>query len=191
MNEWDLKSFDWPMLRPESVVVECGAFHGRWALKIMQRYNPTLHMFEPQAWLTEELKGTFKGWQKAHVHPYGLGTENKVSTLWEVGNDGATFVASADARDAGQPAELREIGQVFSDLGLTAIDLMLINIEGYEFQLIPHMLSGGLWPKWLMFQTHLKFGDTPALFEAVGKFYRNLWDYGSILSAWERREPNP
>ena len=190
MNEWDLKSFDWP-IKPESTVVECGAFHGRWALEIMQRANPTLHMFEPQMWLEPELKSTFKGWSKAYVHMYGLGTETRQARLWEVGNDGATFVNNTDARDEGQVFDIREIGITFYDLGLNAIDLMLINIEGGEYTLIPHMFAKQIFPKWLMVQMHLKFGDEHDLCQKIEQHYKMLWDYGSILRAWERREQNP
>ena len=190
MNEWDLKSFDWP-LKPEHTVIECGAFHGRWALEIMQRANPTLHMFEPQRWLEPELKSTFKGWKKAHVHMYGLGTETRPAWLWEVGNDGATFVANADARDEGQVFEMREIRQAFLEIGLGAIDLMLMNIEGGEYTLVPHMFQQGIYPRWFMVQMHLKFGNEKDLCRKIEEHYRLLWDYGSILRAWERREPNP
>jgi len=186
MNEWDLKSFEWD-LRPESVVIECGAFHGRWALEIATRYHPKLYLFEPQKWLEAELKFAFKGY-RAQVCPFGLGTENKTTTLWEFGNDGATFVSNADARDIGQMAEIREIRTAFTEIGLGVIDLMLINIEGGEYTLIPHMFERSILPKWLMVQMHLKFGDEHKLRAQIAEHYRLLWDYGSILTAWERRE---
>jgi FkbM family methyltransferase len=186
MNKWDVQSFEWD-LRPESVVVECGAFHGRWALEIATRYNPKLYLFEPQLWLFEELKCTFKGW-RANVYPFGLGVRDEYTTLWEIGNDGATFVKNSDARDTGALSEIREIGQAFAEIGLDPITLMLINIEGGEFTLMPHMLAQGILPKWLMVQMHLKFGDETTLRAQIEEHYRLLWDYGSILTAWERRE---
>jgi FkbM family methyltransferase len=189
MNEWDLKSFTWD-LRPESVVVECGAFHGRWALEISSRYNPKMYLFEPQAWLTAELKQTFQG-RPAKVYPFGLGTETKKTTLWEVGNDGATFVDGRDARDAGQLAEIREIKAAFDEIGMPPITLMLMNIEGGEYTLIPHMFKQGIFPKWFMVQMHLRWGNEQPLRAIIAEHYRLLWDYGTILTAWERREPNP
>lgn len=190
MNEWDVKSFEWD-LRPESQVVECGAFHGRWALEIAQRYNPHLYLFEPQGWLAQELRTTFRAWQKVKIFSFGLGTETRKATLWNWGNDGATFIECRDARDGGGEAYLQEISETFLDLDLMRPDLMLINIEGYEFQLIPYMLGKGILPRQLMVQMHVSFGNELSLRQLIQTRYQLFWDYGATLSAWERREPNP
>ena len=81
------------------------------------------------------------------------------------------------------------IKKAFSDIGLSDIDVMMVNVEGGEFELIPYMMSKDIFPKTLMFQSHdiYKIKD---LNQEVSKYYTNLWDYGTPLSAWKLKEAN-
>jgi hypothetical protein len=49
------------------------------------------------------------------------------------------------------------------------------------------MFQQGIFPKWFMVQMHLKFGNEKDLRAKIAEHYRLLWDYGSILTAWEKK----
>lgn len=64
MNEWDTRSFDWPLTQ-DSIVLEIGAYKGRWASEMCKRYNPKLYAFEPQLWAYNECVEALKPYNNA------------------------------------------------------------------------------------------------------------------------------
>lgn len=185
-HAWDAKALDWP-LTTQSTVVEVGGYKGRWALQIALRYQPRLFVFEPQPWAHAVCQAVLA--DSATVLNYGLGDHDGVLPMGQWETDGCSLVNVA----AGNQNEGRicEIGAAFERLEITDIDLMLMNIEGYEYTLLPHMLDQGILPRRLMMQWHL-FGD-PWGFIMAGHWtrleqlgYRIAWTYGIMLTAWER-----
>lgn len=183
-HPWDARALDWPLTK-ESVVVEVGGYKGRWALQIAERYQPRLYVFEPQQWAARVCKAVLG--VRAHVLDFALGTTTGPVLMGEWETDGCSFVkAGAECQ-----AEMIEIGRALRQLGLDRIDLMLMNIEGYEYQLIPHMLSQDILPDRLMVQFHT-FADpggvlTGQIYERLAACgYRIAWTYGVVLTAWER-----
>jgi hypothetical protein len=185
-HEWDRRALDWP-LTGESVVVEVGGYTGRWALQIAGRYQPRLYVFEPQPWAADACRAVLG--DRATVEGYGLGAQSGGLPMgcWET--DGCSFLRPIEGSGWG---EMREIGAAFTDLGITHIDLMMVNIEGYEYALIPHMLDKAILPQRLMVQFHT-FADSDgskaaAIHERLaGLGYAIPWTYGTILTAWERQ----
>lgn len=182
---WDARAVEWKNIGTSSTVIEVGGYTGRWALQIAERYQPRLYVFEPQGWAVDVCREVLG--ERAEVFSVGLGTEtnhNVSMSQWET--DGCTFVGGDQ-----HSAKLCEIGEALEMLDITHIDLMLINIEGYEYQLIPHMLNKGILPQRLMVQFHT-FADpngmqTATIYERLAAAgYRILWTYGVVLTAWER-----
>lgn len=188
-HPWDRQAIDWPLTK-ESVVVEVGGYKGRWALQIAERYHPHLYVFEPQVWaarVCEEVLG-----REATVLTYGLGVENATLPMGAWETDGCSFVKPG-LGIPGTFGVMREVGADFKALGITSIDLMMINIEGGEYELIPHMLDKGIFPSRLMVQFHtfvdeygMKLAHIHERMEQLG--YTIPWTYGVMLTAWERQE---
>ena len=182
-HEWDVRSVDFP-LTARSVVWEVGGFTGRWAQAIQDRYAPRLYVFEPQSWAFDRLVGRFKDCPNVRLYPFGLGERTGDLLMSEFETDGASFIRPP-SRLTGW-GRMQEIGQTARQLKVSAIDLMLVNVEGYEYVLIPHMLRVGVLPRWLVVQTHPlgQYNDADLRATLMNR-YRLLWDYGQVLSAWE------
>lgn len=185
---WDQRAIDWP-LTSDSTVVEVGGYKGRWALQIAERYHPRLFVFEPQLWAYEVCKRALG--DAATVKHFGLGDHDDLLSMGEYETDGCSFVKPSAATDNSDKGLIYEIGRIFKELEISAVDLMLMNIEGYEYTLLPHMLNKGILPKRLMVQFHTfvdEYGMALAKIhqqlEDVG--YRIVWTYGVMLTAWER-----
>jgi FkbM family methyltransferase len=181
---WDVRALDWPLTK-KSVVVEVGGYTGRWALQIAERYGPRLFVFEPQGWAADVCKAVLG--ERARVYDYALGDRDGTAPMGGFGTDGCSF-----AKEGGPRGPMREIGAVFQELGITAIDLMLINIEGYEYELLPHMLEQGVYPDRLMVQWHTFADEDGSRIKHCRKLikeagYKQAWSYGVVLQAWERR----
>ncbi len=182
-HPWDARALDWP-LTSDSVVVEVGGYTGRWALQIAERYAPRLYVFEPQPWAYAVCKEVLG--ERAIVKDYALGTQSAELLMGGWDTDGCSFVKPG-GEHTGWMLEMRT---VFTALDITHIDLMLMNIEGYEYTLLPYMLGQGILPDRLMAQFH---PPTPDGVE-TGQIYARLadahytvaWTYGIVLTAWER-----
>jgi len=187
-HPWDQRAVEWP-LNQDSVVVDVGGYIGRWALQIAERYQPRLYVFEPQPWAAEVCRAALG--ERAIVEGYGLGIRNanEIMHRWET--DGCSFVYYYTTGPQ-HTGEMREIGETFRKLEITHIDLMMMNIEGYEYSLIPHMLGHGILPDRLMVQFH-NFTDpddrqlTYIYERLAGLGYTIPWSYGRHLTAWERQ----
>lgn len=183
-HEWDRRALDWPALTPASTVLEIGAYKGRWALQIAERYNPRLFCFEPQGWAAETARKVLEGYS-AQVFNYGLGDRDDTLTMGKYGTDGCSFVDVGGHRGNGV---IRDIAAVLPELGITTIDLCLINIEGYEHVLVPYMCSRGIFPHAVTLQMH---GEGQGkLFKLLKRYYEPLWSYGRVLSAWKAKGEN-
>ena len=189
MNEWDIKSFEW-ILGENSVVVELGGYEGRWALEIATRYNPNLFVFEPQRWAFEKCRDVLSPWPHAHVYNCGLGLSKGTFPMGKFETDGCSFIEK-DFTQSGT-GKMREIAHTFDLLRIKSIDLLMMNIEGYEYKLIPHMLQNGVLEMIDNFcvQFHTKF-DANIQMEFCLSILRSkfdlAWDYGTVLSAWKRK----
>lgn len=182
-NPWDILAVDWPHINQSSTVVEVGGYTGRWSLQILERYNPNLFIFEPQKWCCLILQDALRGY-KAKICPYALGIKDSTMIVFQYGTDGCTLNSRQGLEINGKEVPIKEMGKSFSEEGIGKIDLMMMNIEGYEFDLIPYMLKIGIVPDTfiIQFHGHDKMMDTRKMME---KYYSVLWDYGEILSAWK------
>jgi len=182
-HAWDKKAMDWP-LTAESIVLEVGSFKGRWALQIAQKYNPRLFCFEPQSWAWEVTKQVLTDYN-AKVFNFGLGTRSAMLPMAFYGTDGCRFAEKGEPDHTAPKVlgQMHEISAALGGLGISRIDLMLVNIEGYEYTLIPHMFAQGIFPLRLMVQFHT--GNYLDLKRQIDKHYDLLWHYGRKLSAWE------
>jgi FkbM family methyltransferase len=191
MNDWDQRSFEWE-LTAESVVFEVGGYEGRWAAEIQRRYHPVLHVFEPQPWAAEKCRLALADpLHRTFVHEYALGVLDGRFPMGEFETDGASFLPQPRRQGAGEMVRI----DTFLDVRrIGSVDLMLINIEGYEYDLLPFMIRKGILPRIrnLMVQFHA-FADlagtaTVDLRKAIGATHDILWDYGTTLVAWRRKE---
>lgn len=191
--ELNQRSFDWRMLTPSSVVVEIGAYCGRWSAEICSRYNPRLYAFEPQRWAFDICREMLARHNQAQVFNYALGLRDETLPMGKYFSDGCSFVDASPVIGGEGRGEIREARRVLLDeLGLQAIDLMLMNIEGYEYDLIPHLFQAGVMThvKRFMIQFHPlldKGGQIDACLNLLRADYDCLFDFGALLSAWERK----
>jgi FkbM family methyltransferase len=182
-HPWDVQALDWP-LTAESVVVEVGGYKGRWALQIAERYAPRLYVFEPQPWAAEVCRAALG--KRANVWECALGTINAPVYMGKWETDGCSLIQQGDAI-----VQMFEARAIFAEAGITHIDLMLVNIEGYEYTLIPHMLDHDILPDRLMVQLHGAddANANAALFDRLAASgYRVAWTFGTVLTAWEHNQ---
>jgi FkbM family methyltransferase len=185
-HPWDLDSVDFP-LTEDSVVFEIGGYEGRWAKEISERYHPLLLAYEPQDWAFEKCTEALMDYPNSHVHHVGLGVETGFFDMGNYGTDGCSFVNLP----SGKPVGIGQLVEISKHLaGVKHIDLCLMNIEGYEFKLIPYMIETGIMDRidYFMCQFHLNLGNENEyhdLRRELSKTKKIRFDYGPILTCWE------
>lgn len=179
-HEWDRRAIDWPGLNSDSVVWEIGSFKGRWALQMAQKYNPRLYCFEPQEWAFRVTSHVLRDYN-ATVFNFGLGEKSGRFAMGEFGTDGCSFLRNTRNVDDGV---IHDIALVIRSLEIEQIDVCLINIEGYEYELVPYMLEQNILPRYLMVQFHGEALQDLVLRKLIETKYNLYWDYGTVLGCW-------
>lgn len=185
-HEWDIRSAVWD-LSPSSTVVEVGAYKGRWAEIISDLYRCKVYAFEPQRWAYEIARAKLDRFHNTTVFNCALGDCNGTFEMGEYETDGCSFTRVGQ-RVSGA-GEMREIDNTFTILNIDHVDLMMINIEGYEYKLIPHMDRIGMLKRInnLVVQFHpggKGLEEHDLVLETLDTSHRRLWDYGDVLRAW-------
>lgn len=139
-----------------ATILVVGAYEGKTVAVLNDLYSsPTIHGFEPQAWAYERAVDRHRDNPNVHLHNYGLGEANRAAIMGEYGTDACSFLPMTGQREYG-PGLLRDVRKVWADLRLAEVDLVLMNIEGYEHILLPVMARAGLLHlcRWLLVQLH-------------------------------------
>jgi len=121
----------------ESVVLDVGAFRGEWAARIWDRYEPTIHCFEPLPGAAKRTRLTFEGNSKIHVHQFGLGREDSAQTL--ILNGPGSSLHGPSSTFGTREVQIRDVVGALDELGLEEVDLLKVNIEGGEYDLLDRL----------------------------------------------------
>lgn len=180
-------------LREGATCVVAGAYKGKVVDLLYHLYQPARIVgYEPQDWAFFMAKGRVGDLPGVELHRYGIGVEFGVFPMGEWGTDGCSFV-NVGSREQGEGL-VAEIGKEFDQRGLDEIDFFLMNMEGYEYSLLPHMCATGVIRRvaLLAAQFHLNLQNYSALAEA--NMFRDLLATHRLVEddyprwqLWERR----
>lgn len=135
----------WPMGRsfnlPEkSTIIVVGAYKGITMELLDDLYHPARIVgFEPQLWAQTEAVLRLVNRDNCTVLPFGLGDKTTRLPMGEFYTDACSFInVGPGSREQGE-GQIAEALDIFNAMNLWVVDLMVMNIEGYEFQLLPYL----------------------------------------------------
>jgi len=174
-----------------SIVLDAGAYTGDWAQQIMDRYNPTIHAFEPDPRNYKQLEKKTQANPRLIPHQFGLGDENKTVRM-ALEHLGSSIFTDTSGKKGVPSAEvgIRDIADVWISLGLDRVEFMKINIEGAEFPLLERMIEADLIKKvdCFMIQFHEwhpgAYGRRRKIRRELNKTHRLVWDYHFVWEKW-------
>jgi FkbM family methyltransferase len=142
-------------LGKRSVVVVAGAYKGDTCEFLLNKFGCIIHAYEPQKWALAQVVADMN----VIKHPFALGLRNQEVTLYEYETDACSVLPIASRSDGtGRMMDaLVELRRLVVDYG--KIDLLLLNVEGYEYFLLPYIHSVPIGA--LMVQMHHYKGDAP------------------------------
>jgi FkbM family methyltransferase len=180
-------------LDADSVVLDVGGYEGQWTSDIVAMYGCRVHVFEPVPEFAERIARRFERNTLVTVHPVGLAARDGSARLAVCGD--ASSHHRNDLSKNAVEVTVRDVRRVFEELPAGRADLAKLNIEGAEFELLPHLLESGLMPAItdLQVQFHAFVQDAEARVAAIraglARTHALTYQYDFLWENWRRHTP--
>ncbi|HEX9426866.1 MAG TPA: FkbM family methyltransferase [Candidatus Polarisedimenticolia bacterium] len=177
-----------------AVVLDLGGYEGQWASDIFGRFACTIHVFEPVPEFADRIAARFARNPKIRLHRVGLAGREGTATIALAADASSTHAPAAPGAPRRSIA-LRAAAEFFREQGIGTVDLMKINIEGGEYELLEHLIEGGLIGRirHLQVQFHDFVPDAARRMEAIQSrlmaTHSLTWQYRFVWENWRRRDP--
>lgn len=169
-----------------SKVLVAGAYKGetmKFVLDLFEAEQVTVYGFEPQTWACGEASKLLASYpsDRWKLFNYGLATHTGQMYMHDFGTDRCAV---------SEDGALCDFREAISELVKISADAMILNMEGYEYQLLPHIVDADMrfLPEFVLVQVHGNVKDNDVLddmFQACG--YGVTWEYGNWI-LWERAQ---
>lgn len=115
-------------LSKNDTVIDVGAYKGQWLIDMYNKYGCKGIGFEPIKKFTENSVLP----EEIEIYDFALGIENKEDKI-NLKNDGSSI-----SEDGEEIITIKEAKEFIKD---KKISVLMINIEGYEYQLVPYLIE--------------------------------------------------
>ena len=178
---------DLDFLNSGSVVLDCGSYDGKYSSTLNKKYDCNCYGFEPIKSLYEKsLKFENKKVQFLNYGLSSLSGETKISLI----DDGSSFYLESGKKEV---CQVKNVKEVFDELGLENIDLMKMNVEGSEFDILESLASNGYLGKVdnFIIQFHY-YGKNPisrrqSIIEKLSETHEKVFYYPFVWEHWKRK----
>ena len=182
-------------INANDVILDVGGYTGEWAAQMRLRYNAFVHIFEPSPQSFEVLRREFANEPDVALHPFGLAASNATARLSIADKRSSVYSDSPAERKAGEHREvkLRDVKEVFDELGLVEVALLKVNIEGGEYDLLNRLITCGLDTrcKYIRVQFHEWYGNAHRLRKRIvrelARTHDPEWSYPFVWESWRRK----
>ena len=177
----------------DDLVLDVGGFQGSWTADILVRYGCRSAIFEPVPRFAAQMSRRFSRNSRVKVTPSGLSDCHKTVCM-SLADDGSTAFPVATASGPYVEASMIDVADVFKNLSDPTVACMKINIEGGEYEVLPRMLSLGLYRRVqsLLIQFHRTSDDSVERLEAIAaglsETHRPVFRYPFVWERWDLRE---
>lgn len=181
-------------LSEDSIVFDVGGYKGDYADDIYKKYNCRIYLFEPSIELYNHCVERFHNNPKIHCFNYGLSDEN--GEFWLTMDEDCSSIIEEKQMMTKEKelVKIRSFSDVFSELNINKIDLLKINIEGGEFNLLPHIIETLLIEKIInvqvQFHNFVKGAEVKRkdIRNSLSKTHNNDWCYKFVWENWSLKK---
>lgn len=183
------KRYAFASLPAESVVVDLGGYRGEWASGILALQSKiNMHVFEAHPGFALALQEKFADQDNVVVHAVGLGSREAEFSISDSGE-------ASSAQDADLTVRCRsvEAGEYFRAAEIGKIDLLKVNIEGGEYDILPHLIKTNLIRNVEILQVQFHRYDASDekrrddITQALAVTHTRTWCYDFIWEEWRRK----
>lgn len=177
-------------LSKNSIVFDVGGYKGDFAYEINNKYQCHVYLFEPSLEFYNHCVKRFKTNPKIHCFNFGLSDEDGDFYLTKNDDASSIFDEKQMAIVEKEAIKLRSFSNVFSELNINSIDLLKVNIEGGEFNLLPHLIDTLLIEKivnaQIQFHNFVKDAELKRnkIRNCLSRTHENDWCYKFVWENW-------
>lgn len=182
----------WDNLGDNAIVFDVGAYEGAWTKRMAEKYETyQFHSFEPAPRAYGVACKRLVEFENVNLYNLALGTTTKKALLYDSQNDGATLIQDDGA---GVDVQIMDFMEFVERENIQRIHLMSVNVEGWEFELLPYLILTGLIRQIerLMIQWHSVVSSSRkrqfAIQDAIAVSHKMTWNLGA-WEAWSLRCP--
>lgn len=175
-------------LNKDSIVFDIGGYIGDFSNSIYEKYKCKIYIFEPSPLFYKICVERFKNKEKIVCFNYGLSDSENEFLL---SNEKEASSISKKTKDTiGETVKIRKFSKVFQKLQINQIDLLKVNIEGSEYNLMPHIIEEKLIEKInnIQIQFHIFITEAKdkrkAIINSLRKTHKNDWCYYFVWENW-------
>jgi FkbM family methyltransferase len=176
-------------LTPASIAFDLGGYKGEWTRHMRETYDCQVHVFEPHPAFAAAIAARFAGDPKVTAHACALGAAEGTMALSDSADASSAF--SGDGPQV--HGRVCAATDILAALGDADIDATKINIEGGEYEILPHLIETGLINRFrtITVQFH---NFTPqdadrraAIRAALAATHDCVWNYEFVWEEWRRK----
>lgn len=169
-----------------SLVVDIGGYLGDWSATILDTYGCDICIVEPVPVFSQQIIKRFELRENVRIFPYLVSSQIGPRSLF-FSDDGTGCFA------VGRPVsvESRHVSDFIDFIGRDIIDLVMVNIEGGEYELLSLLVDHGVIgrTKHLLVQFHEVADVSPAEHQALQlalqKSHKLVFDYPYVWQRWD------
>jgi len=179
----------------DSLVLDVGGFVGDWTADIVERYGSRVLVFEPIPRYCEQIGRRFEGSPNVIVRECGLSHRSEVLRMQDNFMGSSVFGPNPNVT-----VQMKDVAEVFEDIGDERVDLIKINIEGGEYALLERMIEKNLLVRCrkIMVQFHDRYhprreaaARRASIVAEIEKTHAPVFQYPFVWEAWEARPVPP
>ncbi len=129
-------------LNSESIVFDIGGYVGDFTKQINDQYGSSVYLFEPVDEFYQICLNRFKDNQKIKCYNFAL-SDNDDEFYISVNKD-STSIVNQNQGLRKEKIIVKSFAKFIHDLEIKNIDLLKVNIEGGEYDLMPHIIESKL-----------------------------------------------
>ena len=179
--------FDGLDLSASSTVVEFGGYLGDTCARLRESFDCRVIVFEPVPRFSATINNRFADDQAVTVQAFGVGPVDEFRTLFVQGD--ATSLFSRGAEQTSAPFRSAEAAASLLDHSL---DLVIMNIEGGEYELLPLLSEAGVLERaaFVLVQFH-RIGyrfrwQRWQCTRALAQSHELVWRYEYVWELWKK-----
>ena len=172
-------------LNEQSIVFDIGGYIGDFSNSIYEKYKCNIYIFEPSTSFYKICLERFKNNNKIFCFNYGLSDSDNEFLLSD-----EKEASSITKNKNGVVVKIRKFSKVFEELNVNKIDLLKVNIEGSEYDLMPHIIEEKLIERInnIQIQFHIFISDAKLKRDKINnslkKTHKRDWCYWFVWENW-------
>jgi len=172
-------------LTKDSIVIDAGGYRGEFTDIIHNKYNCSVHIFEPIKSMFDALESKFSSNPKIIINQLGLSNSTKKDIIY-LDNDGSSLYGSGNS----ETIQCIDISKYLRSNKIQSVDLLKLNIEGSEYDVIERLIDQKMLStiKNLQVQFHRFIPDCDtrrmAIHKQLSKTHTLAWNYDWIWESW-------